>query len=153
MEIVKPSVEDCKSINNLAVQVHNCHVQWRPDFYTNCDEIISKDDLKDMIDNNSIFVAKKDDKIVGYVSLIVKEREHKGFRYRKQMDVDAICVDEKYRRQGIATELLDYVKKYALELDCTDIFLNVNPQNDIGIHLYEKFGMTVRNIGYSIQIK
>ena len=153
MEITKPNIEDCKIINDLAIQVHDCHVNWRPDFYTKCDELITKDDLAEMINNNNIFVAKIDGKIVGYVSIMTKVRQHKGFRYRNQLDIDSICVDEKYRRQGIATALLEYIKKYAIELNCTDIYLNVNPENHIGIHLYEKLAMTVRSIGYSMQIQ
>ena len=32
-------------------------------------------------------------------------------RYRKQLQIEAICIDEKNRGKGIGTELLNYVKK------------------------------------------
>lgn len=153
MEIVIPKIEDCEAVNKLAVQVHDCHVAWRPDFFNSCDELIAKEDLAEMIDNESIFVAKVDGDIVGYASIIVKVREHKGFRYRKQLDIDSICIDKEHRRKGIGTELLKFIKNYALEKGCTDIALNVNPENVDAIRLYEKAGFEIRHIMYSTKIK
>lgn len=153
MEITVPRVEEYKEINRLAVQVHDFHVNWRPDFYLKCEELITKEDLESMINNDNIFVAKIDDNIVGYVNFIVKERNHKGFRYRKQLDIDSICVDENYRNQGIGTALMNYIKQYALDNNCTDIFLNVNEENVNAINLYKKLGMQIRHIAYDMQIK
>lgn len=153
MEFTVPKIEEYEEVNKLAIQVHNCHVGWRPDLFHECNDIITKEDLEEMINKNSIFVAKEDGKIVGYVSIVVKVREHKGFRYRKQLDIDSICIDENYRNKGIGTALLNYVKEYAIQNDCTDISLNVFPQNVDAIHVYEKMGMQVKSIGYSMQIK
>lgn len=152
MEITVPNVNDYEAINKLAIQVHNCHVNWRPDFFVSCDNLISKDDLADMIDNNGIFVAKINNEIVAYATIYIKEREHKGFRYRKQLDIESICVEKKYRHQGIGTKLFEFIKDYALKNECTDLFLNVNEENISAINLYEKMGMKVRSIAYSMQI-
>lgn len=152
MEFLVPNVKDYKEINELAIQVHNCHVNWRPDLFIKCDNLISKEDLEDMIQNNSIFVLKEDSKIIAYATIIIKERNHKGFRYRKQLDIDSICVDEKYRNQGIGTKFLNFIKDYAIENGCTDIALNVNEENLNAIHLYEKFGMKRKHIAYSMKI-
>ena len=47
-------------------------------------------------------------------------------RYRKQLQIEAICVDEKTRGKGIGTQLLKHIKQYGKENDCTDIYLTVN---------------------------
>ena len=152
IEIKIPQIEDLEAINNLAIQVHDCHVNWNPNFYLKCDQLISKEDLLEMLEKNSIFVAVYNGCIIGYISIIIKVREHKGFRYRKQLDIDSLCVDKEYRNRGVATTLLNYMKEFAVNQECTDIYLNVDPRNEAGIHLYEKFGMKVRNICYSLSI-
>ena len=64
-----------------------------------------------------------------------------------------MCVDNKYRGQGIGSSLLEFIEKYAKEANCTDIYLTVNEENTNAIKTYEKFGMRVKNIAYSKQIK
>ena len=73
-------------------------------------------------------------------------------RYRKQLEIEAICVDQKYRGKGIGTELLKYVKKFGKENNCTDLYLTVNKENVNAIKVYEGFGFKVKSIAYSMQI-
>lgn len=57
-----------------------------------------------------------------------------------QLGVGDLCVDEKYRGQGIAKELLDKIEAKARELGATSIFLGVNKNNSKAREIYEKFG-------------
>ena len=41
-----PQIEDFNRVNELAKQVHELHVNWRPDLFLSVDEVISKEDLK-----------------------------------------------------------------------------------------------------------
>lgn len=41
-----PQIEDFYGVNELAKQVHELHVNWRPDLFLSVDEVISKEDLK-----------------------------------------------------------------------------------------------------------
>ena len=97
-------------------------------------------------------MAKLNNKIVGYVMLSSREGKKNGYRYRKQLEIDAMGVDEKYRNQGIGFEILEYVKKYAKENNYTDLRLTVNEENENAKHLYEKVGFKVRNIAYTLQL-
>ena len=73
-------------------------------------------------------------------------------RYRKQLNIDAICVDEKYRGKGIGTKILESVKEIAKSKECTDLYLTVNQENENAIRAYEKFGFKVKNIAYMMKI-
>jgi len=42
--------------------------------------------------------------------------------------------------------------EYAKENNCTDVRLTVNEENEKAIKLYEKLGMKVRNIAYTMKI-
>lgn len=77
------------------------------------------------------FVAKIDDNILGYLSaeLLV---DH--------FDILAIAVDNNFRRQNIATSLMNNLFSLCTELKITDIFLEVRQNNLSAISFYEKVG-------------
>lgn len=152
MIIEIPKIEDYEQVNKLAKQVHELHVKWRPDLFLNVDEVISRDNFREMIQAKEIFIAKKDAKIVGYITFKIQEKTNPSMRYRKQINIDAICVDEENRGEGIGTALLEYTKKFGKENNCTDMYLTVNEENENAIKTYEKFGFKVKSIAYSMTI-
>lgn len=147
-----PQIEDFNRVNELAKQVHELHVNWRPDLFLSVDEVIVKENFKEMIQAKEIFVAKIKDEIVGYITFNIKEKDNPSMRYRKQLQIEAICVDEKSRGKGIGTELLKYVRKFGKENNCTDLYLTVNKENKNALKVYEEFGFKVKSIAYSMQI-
>lgn len=147
-----PQIENYNSVNKLAKQVHKLHVNWRPDLFLSVDEVISKEDFEKIIQAKEIFVAKIEDEIVGYITFSIKEKDNPNMRYRKQLQIEAICVDEKNREKGIGTELLKYAKKFGKENNCTDLYLTVNKENEKAIKVYEEFGFKIKSIAYSMQI-
>jgi len=154
MEIELPNISDWEKVNSLAIQVHELHVKWRPDIFISVEEVISKEELEEMICEKKIYVAKINDEIVGYIIFTIKEKKNQNpkFRRRKLLDIDAMCVDENYRGKGIGTALLDYAKQVGIENNCTDMYLTVNEENINAIKTYEKFGMRIKNISYSMRI-
>lgn len=147
-----PKTEDFNKVNELAKQVHELHVNWRPDLFLSVDEVIVKENFKEMIQAKEIFVAKIQDEIVGYITFNIKEKNNPSMRYRKQLQIEAICVDEENRGKGIGTELLEYARKFGKENNCTDLYLTVNKENKKAIKVYEEFGFKVKSIAYSVQI-
>ena len=154
MEVIieSPNLNDLNQINKLAKQVHDIHVNWRPDLFKKVEEVISREQLEELIANKEIFVAKLENRIVGYVTIKIVEKTNPSMRYRVHISIEAICVDEKARGKGIGTKLLNYVKEYGKQNGCTDMYLTVNEENENAINLYEKFGFRVKSIAYSMKI-
>lgn len=154
MEVIieSPNLNDLNQINKLAKQVHDIHVNWRPDLFKKVEEVISREQLEELIANKEIFVAKLENRIVGYVTIKIVEKTNPSMRYRVQISIEAICVDEKARGKGIGTKLLEYVREYGKQNSCTDMYLTVNEENENTINLYEKFGFRVKSIAYSMKI-
>lgn len=154
MEVIieLPKLKDFESVNQLAKQVHNLHVEWRPDLFLSVEEVIQKEDFEEMLKNKSIVVAKRQEEIVGYMTFSISEKNHHGVRFRRYLKIDAICVDEEFRGNGIGTALLKFAKEKAKENGCTDLFLTANEENKNAIKLYEKFGFKVKSIAYSMEI-
>ena len=147
-----PKKEDFKAVNKLAKQVHELHVNWNPDLFLSVDEVITKEHFEKMIEAKEILVAKCGDEFVGYVTFNIKEKENPNMRYRKQINIEAICVDEEHRGEGIGTELLNYLRNFGKQIGCTDLYLTVNKENEKAIKMYENFGFKVRNIAYIMKI-
>ena len=68
-----PQVSDLEIIDKIALQVHDCHVKWLPDIFEHTDYIFKEEDLKNLIQEENIFVAKLDKQIVGYILLSKRE--------------------------------------------------------------------------------
>ena len=153
MKIEIPKMEDLNSINIIARQVHEIHVNWRPDLFISVDEAINKDELEELINNGEIYVAKENNNIVGYIIIEIMEKNNRKMRYKKILEISNLGVEEKYRNKGIGTELLNFIKNKAIENNCTDLYLTVNEENKNAIKLYEKFGFRIKNIAYSMQIE
>lgn len=152
IEIVEPNIEDQVAINHLARQVHKMHVNWKPDLFLDIEQVISIERLKKLLETNSIYVAKQKNRIIGYIIINIIEKNNGFIRYRKLLSIDTLCIDEKYRGQGIGTSMLEFAKELGKNNGCTDMHLTVNPQNANAIKLYEKFGMEVDKIAYMMKI-
>lgn len=147
-----PQIEDFNRVNELAKQVHELHVNWRPDLFLSVDEVISRKNFEEKIKAKEIFVAKIQDDILGYITINITEKDNPSMRYRKQLQIEAICVDEKSRGKGIGTALLKFAKEFGKENNCTDLYLTVNKENENAIKIYEEFGFKVKSIAYSMEI-
>ena len=152
MKIELPKIEDLEKINLLAVQVHNLHVNWRPDIFVPTDTMFTEEAFRNIINEETMYVAKENDEVYGYALIKLKEVDHPGNRYRKEMNIEVIVVDENSRGNGIGTQILTFIKEHAKNIGCTDLRLTVNEENKDAINLYEKFGMKIKNITYSMQI-
>ena len=147
MKIELPKLSDHKRINELAIKLHEYHVEWRPDIFIHTDEVISKEELQEMIANEKMFVAKEDNKVLGYIILGPIREDHKnGYNYRKQLELAALIVDDTTRNKGIGTALMKKALEYAKENNCTDVRLTVNEENEKAIKLYEKLGIDTMQV-------
>jgi aminoglycoside 3-N-acetyltransferase I len=100
------------------------------------DDLISKDSFH-------VFVAMKDKHIIGgltaYELPMFKEEVKEMFLYE-------IGVDENYRQQGIATKLIDTLKKTCFEKDIKVIFVGTSIDNHAAKQLYKATGGEMEEI-------
>jgi len=72
-------------------------------------------------------------KLVGCVGITIFE----NFSYG---DVEHLLVDPKYRRRGIAKELMSFIEDYAKKKGLKGVRLSVNAKNSLAKSIYEKMG-------------
>ena len=92
--------------------------------------------LKDIIESqfDDVYGYYVDAKLVGFIHIS---------KLYETVDIVNVVVDKEYRKQGIATKLIDYI--IGLFNDVENIMLEVNEHNISAIGLYEKCGFDVIN--------
>ena len=133
-------------VNRLARQVHEMHVQWRPDLYTMPEELFPEELYAELVKNRELYVAKLDGTVIGFALLRMRVSEGVGKVTRKIMLIDQVCVDEALRNHGIGTQMMEEVRALARAFGCTDLQLGVYPQNDAAVSFYQKCGFMIRSI-------
>ena len=137
---------DRSAVNRLARQVHEMHVQWRPDLYQMPEELFPEALYAELVKNRELYVAKLDGAVIGFALLKMRVSEGVGKVTRKIMLIDQVCVDEPLRNHGIGTQMMEEVRVLARAFGCTDLQLGVYPQNDAAVSFYQKCGFMIRSI-------
>ena len=137
---------DRPAVNLLARQVHEMHVQWRPDLYQMPEELFPEELYTELVKNRELYVAKLDGAVIGFAWVRIRTSEGVGLITRKVMLINQVCVDEALRNHGIGNQMMEEVRVLARAFGCTDLQLGVYPQNDAAVSFYQKCGFMIRSI-------
>ena len=130
-------------VNELRKQVNDLHVEGKPEVF----KAGFNDELRDYIYNiwddpeQEIVVADLDGTICGFAVLHHIVKPASPFMYERDfIDVDEFCVDKDYRRQGVASEMITFIRNYAKEKGFNRIELNMWEFNRDALAFYETVG-------------
>lgn len=139
-------LEDMDDIMRIKKEVHDIYVDSRPDIYRNSETLYTENLLKSFFENvdKVIFLGLLDDEIVAFSFLECMNVSMPMMVKRKFAYVHDLAVLERFRRQGIASRLMDYVEKYAIERGATMIELAVHLFSEDAIKMYDKIGFSTR---------
>ncbi len=135
--------DELDRINVLRKQVNDLHVEGKPDVFKpgfneelqNYVYYIFKDP------EQKIVVADKDGEICGFAILHhIYKPENPFMKVRDFLDIDEFCVDEKHRREGIATAMVEFIKNFAKEQGYHRLELNMWEFNQDALAFYEAAG-------------
>lgn len=142
-------------VNELRKQVNDLHVKGKPEIF----KPGFSDELRDYIyairndPEKEIVVAERDGTICGFAVLHHVRRPETPFMFeRDYLDIDEFCVEESYRRQGVATEMIDFIRSFAKERGFHRIELNMWEFNSDALAFYEAAGFTTYRRYMEIQL-
>ena len=138
--------KDRAAVNRLARQIHQLHVDWRPDIYQMPEELFSEEQFQELIGTRQMYVGKLNGIVVGYAILKIREYNWPAVVYRRVMVLDQLCVEETLRGHGLGTAMMEDIRALAKAFGCTDMQLGVYPQNDAAVSFYQKCGFMIRSI-------
>lgn len=130
-------------VNELRKQVNDLHVEGEPDVFKEGFNDELRDHVYDIWNDSEqeIVVADSDGTICGFAVLHHIVKQATPFMYERDfMDVDEFCVDKEYRRQGVASEIITFIRKYAKERGFNRIELNMWEFNQDALAFYEAVG-------------
>ena len=144
MQIRKAQEKDIERINELLYQVCMIHHQGRPDLFKAGTRKYSDQQLIGILhdEKTPVFAAVDDnDNLMGYAFCIFKEVKNDNILTdTKSLYIDDLCVDERFRGQGIGKALYLAVKKFAAESGCYNLTLNVWSCNTSALEFYKRCG-------------
>ena len=138
---------DRSAVNELALQSHMLHVQWRPDIYSTVEEYFTEEEFAQLIRERKLYAAKLENTVVGFTLLTQHRFDGSGIVPRKVMSVDEFAVHETCRGHGIGKAMMEDIHALARAFRCSDLQLKVYPQNDDAVGFYQKCGFQIQNIG------
>ncbi|MBQ6235766.1 MAG: GNAT family N-acetyltransferase [Clostridia bacterium] len=146
---------ELERLNELRKQVNDLHVAGRPD-------IFKPGFPKELADHvftiwndpdQRIVVAERDDVLCGFAVVHhINKPENPFMLERDFLDIDEFCVDEAYRRTGVATEMIAFIRAYAKAQGFDRIELNMWEFNDGALSFYEAVGFTTYRRYMEMQI-
>lgn len=148
-------LEDFDAVNRLARQVTEHHAQWDKslqvveepypmNFYLEC--------INDSLYDDTIYVARKDGNVVGFMRFYLWETNSTVSAKRKMLSIDDLGVDVILRNQGIGQEMMSKLSELAKGWGCERIHLYVDAENESAFQYYLKCGFRVRNMGMGLTL-
>ena len=140
------TARDRAAVNRLARQIHQMHMDWRPDIYRMPEELFPEERYVELIAKRELYVAKLGGNVVGYALMRIRVVDMPDHMPRKVFQIEQFCVDEDFRGHGLGTQMMEELRVLAKAFGCTDLQLNVYPQNDAAVSFYQKCGFMIQNI-------
>ena len=137
---------DRAAVNEIALQIHGMHMQWRPDIFCAAEELYPQERFDGHLKKRELYVAKIEGNVVGYALLIIQDLCCSGMHSQRMMVIDELGVHEAARGHGIGTEMMSDVRALAKAFRCSRMKLNVYPENEDAIRFYERSGFMIRSI-------
>ena len=141
----KATLNDIEQTAEIFRQLHDFHVKEKPEsfrtvpiefFWGRLEWYVREDNAEILISDENGVNAFAAVKVFGV------EAEEK--LPRRLCYVDCFAVDEKCRRQGVGKRLMEYIREFAKDNNCTSVQLGVAAFNEAAHEFYQAMGFTPR---------
>lgn len=137
--------EDLPRVNEVRRQVNDVHVEGRPDiFRAGWNEALQSHVYEAFDDANcDVIVALAGDTLCGFATVQLIRRPETPYSLARDFyRVEEFGVDEAHRRMGVATALVEYMKRDAVKRGLGRLELDVWAFNRGALAFYEAAGFT-----------
>lgn len=137
--------KDIPALIDLLEQILSVHHQARPYIFKESGRKYSEEELEQLMaqDQTPIFVYENaEGQILGHLFVTIKEVfDNPVLQPIKTLFIEDLCVDQATRGQKIGDQLYQFALRYAKEIGCYNMTLNVWNGNEGALRFYQKQGM------------
>ena len=152
MQIRNMILDDYNEVDRLMAQVHQLHVNGRPDLYIDVEHIYSYEQFKEMVENEDMItiLAEEKNHVIGICMISMRART--CMVKRRTAYMEDLCVDEACRGKGIGKKLFLYAKDQAIKTGAERLDLMVWDFNKNARKFYESMGMKPQRYIYETML-
>ncbi len=143
MEIRFAKKEELDEVNVIRSQVGNLHAKGRPDIF----QAEFNGEIRDIVfeyfndETRKIIVAVENGEVCGMATIHEVHKPESPYQLARDfLEVEEFGVKDTFRRQGIATKLMEFIKEYAREKGFKKLELNMWEFNQGALDFYEAVG-------------
>ena len=144
IQIQKATSEHLDEIVSLWLKLMSLHKGFDEEFFADTDN--SGEEYKMNLDWNLrdtssiLFIATKDNKIIGYVTADISWFRYSSYNSNNYCTIGDIMIDENFRHLGIGKSFIAEIKKWAKSESTNKIVLNVFSKNTKALSFFKKQG-------------
>ena len=141
----KATAADVEQAAEIFEQLHNLHVEARPDSFRTVPIDFFRGRLEWYVqEENAELLVSDDNGVNAFAAVKILDVAAEEKLPRRLCYVDCFAVDENCRRQGVGKRLMEYIRVFAKENDCTSVQLGVSGFNESAREFYHAMGFTPR---------
>ena len=144
INIRKAEVEDIdNNLLDLFIQGYNFHLKSRPDKFSVRTNERLRQILVESMKSDNFVVAEKENKIVGYASYKIDEKNS-----HKALWVDQLVIDDNFQGKGFGKAIMNELEKTAKKEGCRFVELSCWEFNKKANEIYKHLGYYVQRVTY-----
>ncbi|MDH5632133.1 MAG: GNAT family N-acetyltransferase [Gammaproteobacteria bacterium] len=138
------TIDDLDGICRIADEINTLHHEHAPQDFLPANDVTRDRDMWQQAieaEDGVLFVALRDNAVIGFVSAILITNHHISFLVPKRIcRINSVVVSATERRSGVATQLFAWVESWAKSESADQLALNVANWNAGAITFYEQNG-------------
>ena len=135
---------DSESLERLYTQLEKDAVYYQPEHFIMSGKGARISDGLFESDTQAVYVAEVGGEVVGFVHILLMESKNIAcLKREKNVYIQDMVVDEKYRSKGTGTLLMGAVKQYGRDHGASFVRTQVFPKNEDGLRFYRRNGFEV----------
>lgn len=140
----KAEITDHEKLQAIHKEVHDFHVNGRPDIYKEAEMTLDKQYFTQLVesDDGVIYLIENETEIIGFTILRINESPNRAtITKRKYLFMEDLGVNERYRSHGLGRKLFQQAMEFGKENHAATLELGVWEFNEEAIGFYQSMGM------------